>query len=94
MVTGLRKLQHVEVHGSLDHIVAEEKPGLLNKVLEGLTSLHLRALSMQCSDIASPNLCYLTVIKLDSGRLPGANPFIHTPGEAQPDGTGHDRGSV
>ena len=47
---------------------------MLNKVLEGLTSLHLRALSMQCSVIASPNLCCLTVIKLDSGRLPGANP--------------------
>ena len=87
---GLQKLQHLELHGSLDHSVAEEKPGLLNKVLEGLFSLHLRAAAMRCSDIASPNLRCLTVIMRDRdelGRLPGAVTSMQRPHKAQPEAT-------
>ena len=46
----------------MTHSVTEQKPGLLNKVLEGVTSLLMRARSMECSDIVSPNLRCLTVI--------------------------------
>ena len=51
--------------------MAEEKPGLLNKVLEGLTSLYLSASAMRCSDIASPNLRCLTAI-INGGHEPGS----------------------
>ena len=76
---GLQKLQALEVHGYFN--VEEENPGLLNKVLEGLTSLHLRVFDMRCSDIASPNLRCLTVIMRETlmnyrggiGHLSGAN---------------------
>ena len=60
--------------------MGEEKPGLLNSILEGLTSLHLRGWSMLCSDIASPNLRCLTVIILDRsehGLLPGMDGSMH-----------------
>ena len=75
---GLQKLQTLEVLGRSD--VGEEKPGLLNKILKGLTSLHMRASSLRCSDIASPNLRCLSVIKLskfDRGSLPGADSSMH-----------------
>ena len=62
LVAGLQKLRHLEVHGSKRHSLAEQKPGLLNKVLEGVTRLLMRARSVDCSDIASPNLRCLTVI--------------------------------
>ena len=80
MTAGLQRLQHLEVHGSSSHSVAEERPGLLNKVLGGLTGLHLRVGSMDCSDIASPNLRCLTVIMHDryqlGRRLQGAETSI------------------
>ncbi len=69
---GLQKLQTLEVHGNSQ--VGEDTPGLLNKVLEGLTSLHLRAWNMDCSDVASPTLRCLTVISFDNpGCLLGAD---------------------
>ena len=52
--------------------LGEEKPGLLNQILEGLTSLVLRGWTMLCSDIASPTLRCLTVLTLSTRRLPGA----------------------
>ena len=60
-----------------NHRVAEEKPGLLKKVLDGLTSLHLRASALDCSDIASPNLRCLAIMLDDRlRRLQGANSSI------------------
>ena len=73
---GLQKLQNMDIHGTC-FSVGEEKPGLLNKMFEGLTSLHLRATSMPCSDIASPNLRCLTVIMRGLNDLPGAGSSIH-----------------
>ena len=98
LIAGLPKLQHLEVHGLWYHTVAEEKPGLLNKVLEGLTSLHLRVDALHCSDITSPNLRCLTVIlndRRDDRRLQGAGSSILTvPDEAQPEATDSKQGSV
>ena len=82
LIAGLQKLQLLEVQGSWSHSVAEERPGLLNRVLEGLTSLHLRAFALRCSDVASPDLRCLTLILSrdgdELGRLQGAHSSILT----------------
>ena len=77
ITAGLRKLQSLEMlHASC---LGEEKPGLLRRLLEGISSLHLRLEGrgpMRCGDIASPNLRCLTVLKhhiSKHGGLPGAN---------------------
>lgn len=51
--------------------MGEERSGLLNNMLEGITSLNLRGHGMFCSDIASPSLRCLTVI-FPMAALPGA----------------------
>ena len=69
---GLQNVQDLRLCGQV--AFAEEKQGILNTVLEGVTSLHLAGSDMRCSDIASPSLRYLTAL-LHTRRLPGADGF-------------------
>lgn len=68
---GLRRLQTLEVGGLLT--LGEERPGLLNEMLEGISSLHLRGQLLLCSDITSPSLRCLTLLFPMAG-LQGAGP--------------------
>ena len=45
---GLPKLQRLELHGPSNHRVAEEKPGLLKKVLDGLKIIVWQRRSQVC----------------------------------------------
>lgn len=52
--------------------VGEERPGVLNRLLAGITALHLRGQTMACADVESPALRALTVIFHRTASLPGA----------------------
>lgn len=73
---GLRNLQDLNICGAV--AFAEEKPGILNRMLEGIISLHLTGLDMCYSDIESTSLRYLTAL-LHTSRLPGADSFSRQP---------------
>ena len=70
---GLRKLRDLKLCGKVD--LGEKSQGVLNKMLEGVTSLHLRGSEMHCSDVASPTLHCLTAI-VHASRLPGGEGFL------------------
>ena len=69
---GLCKLQDFTLLG--DVFYAEEKQGVLYKMLKGVSSLHIKGFGMRCDDIASPSLRNLTAL-VHTCRLPGADRF-------------------